>query len=718
MSYKPLLDQGQNVGNSPGPDARGRIHTKISNADDEPIPVNVTASIAPSGLATEDTLLDVLASTQSIDGKLDVADIDLGAITGLISDTNAILTSISGEIDVQLSTRASEATSAAILARTIIIDGHIVETNAVLANISGHVASIDSDIDVALSTRASSSNQDLEISLLQNITGHQASIDTHVAAIDADIDVALSTRASEATLSALNIKVPSGLTVTSSRLLVDNSGGTQPVSGTVVVTQPTGTNLHSVIDSGDVRVTQNSAWNINSITGTIVLPTGAATSLLQVTGNTSLSSLDTKVPSGLTVTSNRLVVDGSQVALTIGSITGSITLPTGASTAANQATIIANQTNGTQQVKAVSFPTDVTTATQNITTQDIGSSTTTGANGQVIVLGNPTAGSVASFSPGSIESIEIQVSGVWTGTIQLEVSMDGGTIWYTRGVKQTGSPYIASSFTQPFAGGLNLAAMTGFRARATAAMTGTAIVRILPSLNTSNVIVTNPLMLRDATTQTIFSAIKAASTAALATDPALVVAVSPNNTPVLPSGAATSALQTTGNTSTASVVTNQTNGTQKTQVVDGSGNVSPAADTAARSQFQRITDGTNTATVKAASTAAVASDTALVVAISPNSAGAIVSTKTDLTPAAPTAVSVGITSASAVSANANRKGLSIVNTSINRVSLGFGQTAVLNSGVTLFPGGVFTMDEYSFDTAVVNAIASVASSNISIQEYS
>lgn len=95
----------------------------------------------------------------------------------------------------------------------------------------------------------------------------------------------------------------------------------------------------------------------------------------------------------------------------------------------------------------------------------------------------------------------------------------------------------------------------------------------------------------------------------------------------------------------------------------------------------------------------------------------VVSTKTDLTPSAPAAATVGISSASAVAANANRKGLSIVNTSINRVSLGFGQVAVLNSGVTLFPGGTYTMDENSFDLGAVNAIASASSSNISVQEY-
>jgi len=53
---------------------------------------------------------------------------------------------------------------------------------------------------------------------------------------------------------------------------------------------------------------------------------------------------------------------------------------------------------------------------------------------------------------------------------------------------------------------------------------------------------------------------------------------------------------------------------------DGTNIQSASADTAGRlNVLSRVTDGTNTATVKAASTAAVASDTALVVAVSPNS---------------------------------------------------------------------------------------------------
>lgn len=91
--------------------------------------------------------------------------------------------------------------------------------------------------------------------------------------------------------------------------------------------------------------------------------------------------------------------------------------------------------------------------------------------------------------------------------------------------------------------------------------------------------------------------------------------------------------------------------------------------------------------------------------------------KTDLTPSSPTAATVGVTSAQAVASNSNRKGLILVNTSVNTISLGFGAAAVLNSGVTLFPGDSFSMDDYSFDTGAVNAIASAAASNLAIQEF-
>ena len=95
-----------------------------------------------------------------------------------------------------------------------------------------------------------------------------------------------------------------------------------------------------------------------------------------------------------------------------------------------------------------------------------------------------------------------------------------------------------------------------------------------------------------------------------------------------------------------------------------------------------------------------------------------ISTKNPLSPSSPTFATVGVASAQAVAVNASRKGITLVNTSTNIISLGFGSNpAVLNSGLTLMPNGVWNSWEYDFNTLAINAIASGSGSNLSIQEY-
>lgn len=93
------------------------------------------------------------------------------------------------------------------------------------------------------------------------------------------------------------------------------------------------------------------------------------------------------------------------------------------------------------------------------------------------------------------------------------------------------------------------------------------------------------------------------------------------------------------------------------------------------------------------------------------------SSRVALTASSPTAATVGTSSAQAVASNANRKGLILVNTSANIIYLAFGATAVVGSGLTLSAGAGFIMDAFCFTTAAVNAIASGASSNLAIQEF-
>lgn len=94
-----------------------------------------------------------------------------------------------------------------------------------------------------------------------------------------------------------------------------------------------------------------------------------------------------------------------------------------------------------------------------------------------------------------------------------------------------------------------------------------------------------------------------------------------------------------------------------------------------------------------------------------------ITTKTALTPNTPTSASVGVASGQIVASNANRKGLVLKNRSDNIVSFGFGSAAVLEAGVTLEPGQDWQMNEYTFYTGAVNAIAGGAASTVSIQEY-
>jgi hypothetical protein len=241
----------------------------------------------------------------------------------------------------------------------------------------------------------------------------------------------------------------------------------------------------------------------------------------------------------------------------------------------------------TRGALAAEHPSDVTPATQTVTVQDTGSSTATGANNQAIRTGTPTAGSVATFALGAPwQTAAIQVTGTWTGTLFVEGSFDGGTTYYSKAVKQIGTGYTANSLTGNFGGEVNVASLTHLAIRSTAAWTGTATVKVVFSLNAHSTYFANNIALRDATTQSITNTIKAASTAAVATDTALVATLSPNQpqltTPLNINMASMSGADSNNGATTAN--------TQRVTISnDSTGQV-------------KINDGTNSANVQAIAT--------------------------------------------------------------------------------------------------------------------
>ena len=136
---------------------------------------------------------------------------------------------------------------------------------------------------------------------------------------------------------------------------------------------------------------------------------------------------------------------------------------------------------------------------------------------------------------------------------------------------------------------------------------------------------------------------KAASTAAAAGDTSLVVGLSPNSP--LPAGTnGIGKLTANDGIDIGDVTVNNliSNGVYS-RITDGT-NTMPTGDAAARGIYHRITDGTNNAAVAAASTAAAATDPALVVAVSPNSL---------VTVAQATAANLNATVVQATAANLN-----------------------------------------------------------------
>lgn len=145
----------------------------------------------------------------------------------------------------------------------------------------------------------------------------------------------------QSSLTSIDSKNPA---LVSGRVPVDGSGVTQPVSGTVAVsnfpaTQPVSGTVTANQGTGGV-----SAWKVDGSAVTqpisasaLPLPTGASTSALQTSGNSSLSSIDGKVPANLTVTSTRLLVDGSGVTQPVSA--ASLPLPTGAATETTLSTL-------------------------------------------------------------------------------------------------------------------------------------------------------------------------------------------------------------------------------------------------------------------------------------------------------------------------------------------------------------------------------------------
>ena len=85
----------------------------------------------------------------------------------------------------------------------------------------------------------------------------------------------------------------------------------------------------------------------------------------------------------------------------------------------------------------------------------------------------------------------------------------------------------------------------------------------------------------------------------------------------------------------------------------------------------------------------------------------------------PTNVLIGTTDTQAVAENNNRLSLVLTNLSSSTLYISLmGMRSTLNAGIVLLPnGGTWQMDEFTWNTSQINAIAHSASNILSIQEF-
>lgn len=210
----------------------------------------------------------------------------------------------------------------------------------------------------------------------------------------------------------------------------------------------------------------------------------------------------------------------------------------------------------------------------------------------------------------------------------------------------------------------------------------------------------------------------------------------------LPTGAATEVTQLLQATAV-----KQSDGSQKTQIVDAAGNVVATATAApapgTRGLVGWVSQGGPWTADVTGNVAHGVADIGSPVKIGCRARGTIaavagdarvdlycdtfgrpqvtsVPTYTPQTANGPATFSVGVASAQALAANASRKGVIIVNVSAAKVCLGIAAAAVIDSGICLQPDASLSLLNGSFDgvpTGAINAIAASAASSISIQEF-
>ena len=232
----------------------------------------------------------------------------------------------------------------------------------------------------------------------------------------------------------------------SAKVYLTNTSLPLPTGASTSALQTTGNSILSSIDSKITAVNTGAV-----VVSSSVLPTDASTSALQTTGNSSLSSIDTKTPALVT---GRVPVDGSAVTQPISA--ASLPLPAGAATQATLSSIDAKFSALGQNTMSASTPVVLSSNHSDISVKNKSSSFS-----NITTTGTTTIKS----GEGIFRRLVINTKGVSSNTFTIYDNTAGsGTVIATVDtVNSTGSLEYGLAFST----GLTIVSASGTSANAT-----------------------------------------------------------------------------------------------------------------------------------------------------------------------------------------------------------------------------------------------------------
>lgn len=422
------------------------VATKVNPSGALTVEADVVASALPTGAATEATLASIesdtstLASTvlggkvvvdgSSVTQPISATSLPLptGAATEAKQDTgNSSLSSIDSKIPASLTVSSTR----------LLVDG---------SGVTQPISASSLPLPSGAATETTLDAIKTSVELLDNaISGSEMQVDV----VSSALPTGAATSAAQTDGSQKSQIVSSGgtsVSLTGTYLDVNLASGsvtaTNSANGATGAAVPTDATMVGGSDSGTLRAIKVSATGVVSVDGSAVtqpvsasslpLPTGAATetTLATLATESTLSTLNSKVPSNLTVTSTRLLVDGSGVTQPVSA--SSLPLPTGAATEATLSALNTKVTTTANGIKvdgsAVTQPVSGTvTANAGTGSFTVAQSTATNLKAQAEVYQGGTA--VGAASP-------LQVSLANTAANSTAVKVDGSAV--TQPVAQAG----------------------------------------------------------------------------------------------------------------------------------------------------------------------------------------------------------------------------------------------------------------------------------------